>query len=96
MFWTFPARRISQKSRKMKRRVGPNPSNRLCHQGEPVSRGCALTTTRFCCSRCESASVSANAGISVRKRVVGFESAYRSFRVKVPWIAVPFEVISLT
>ena len=40
--------------------------------------------------------MSANAGISVRKRVVGFEPAYRSFCVNVPWIAVPFEVISLT
>ena len=40
--------------------------------------------------------MSANAGISVRKRVVGFASSYVSFCVNVPWIAVPFDVISLT
>ena len=38
----------------------------------------------------------AKVGISVRKRVVGFEPWYRSFFVKVPWTVVPFEVISLT
>ncbi len=40
--------------------------------------------------------MSANAGISVRKRVVGFDPAYRSFSVNVPWIAVPFDMISFT
>ena len=38
--------------------------------------------------------VSAKAGISVLNAVVGFEPAYRSFCVNVPWIAVPFDVIS--
>jgi hypothetical protein len=40
--------------------------------------------------------LSAKAGISVLKRVVGFEPAYESFSVNVPWIAVPFDVISFT
>jgi hypothetical protein len=47
-------------------------------------------------SRLDRASLLANAGISVRKSVVGFEPAYDSFCVNVPWTAVPFEVISLT
>ena len=47
--------------------------SRLSHHGAPVSSGSALTTTPFCSSSCESAIVSANAGISVWKRVVGFE-----------------------
>ena len=55
-----------------KRIVGPKPRSRLSHQGAPVSSGCALTTTPFCSSRSESASVSANAGISVLNFVVGF------------------------
>jgi hypothetical protein len=38
----------------------------------------------------------ANAGISVRKRVVGFELPYLIFCVNVPWIAVPLDVIDLT
>ena len=38
----------------------------------------------------------ANAGISVRNLVVGFESWKRTFFVNVPWIAVPFDVISST
>jgi hypothetical protein len=61
-----------------------------------VSSGCALTTTPFFWSRAESALLFAKAGISVRKRVVGFDFAYCSFCVNVPWIAVPFEVISFT
>ena len=40
--------------------------------------------------------MSAKVGISVLKWVVGFEPAYVSFWVNVPWIAVPFDVISLT
>jgi hypothetical protein len=40
--------------------------------------------------------LSANAGISVAKRVVGFDPAYRSGWVNVPWTAVPFDVISFT
>jgi hypothetical protein len=64
---------MSQKSNKTKRIVGPNPSSRLCHHLGPVSSGTALTTTPFCSSRRESAFSSANAGISVRKRVVGFD-----------------------
>jgi hypothetical protein len=92
----LPARRISQNKRKMKRIVGPKPSSRFCHHGAPESSGCALTTTAFRCSSSDSASLSANAGISVWKRVVGFDPAYGSFLVKVPWIAVPLDVISLT
>ena len=38
-----------------------------------MSSGTAFTDTFFCSSSCESAFVSANAGISVLKRVVGFE-----------------------
>ena len=74
-FWTLPARRISQKSSRTNRIVGPKPSSRLCHHGDPVSSGWALTTTPFFCSRFESASLLANAGTSVRKRVVGFDPA---------------------
>jgi hypothetical protein len=40
--------------------------------------------------------VSAKVGISVLNRFVGFEPSNVSFWVNVPWIAVPFEVISLT
>ena len=74
----------------MNRIVGPKPSSRLCHQGSPLSSGWALTTTRFSSSRRESALLFANAGISVRNLVVGFESWKRTFLVNVPWIAVPF------
>ena len=42
------------------------------------------------------ASLSANAGISVRKSVLGFDPAYDSFWSNVPWIAVPFDVIEAT
>ncbi len=59
----------------MKRSVGPNPTSRLSHHGEPVSSGCALTTTFFFWSSDESASVFANAGISVWKSFVFFEPA---------------------
>jgi hypothetical protein len=83
-------------SRKMNRSVGPKPSKRLCHQGDPVSSGWALTTTRLSCRSRDRASLSAKAGISVRKRVVGFVLPNRTFCLNVPWIAVPFEVISLT
>src|SRR5262249_45474613 len=87
---TLPARRISQKRRNRKRSVGPNPSNRLSHHGGPVSSGTALTTTPFFCSSCESAFVSAKVGISVLKRVVGFESPDFCGFVKVPRTPVPF------
>jgi hypothetical protein len=52
------------------------------------------TTPRW--SRLDRALLSANAGISVWKRVVGFEPPYDSGWVNVPWIAVPFDVISRT
>jgi hypothetical protein len=47
-------------------------------------------------SNCESAFVSANEGISVWKRVDGFEPPYVSLVLNVPWIAVPLEVIEAT
>jgi hypothetical protein len=87
---------MSQKSKKMKRIVGPKPSNRFCHHGAPVSSGFAFTITLWSSSRFDSASVLANAGTSVAKSVVGFDPAYDCFCVYVPWIAVPFEVIVLT
>ena len=59
----------------MKRSVGPNPTSTLSHHGEPVSSGLAFTTTPFFCNSAESASVFANAGISVSKRLVFFEPA---------------------
>ncbi len=62
----------------------------------PVSSGLALTTTFFSCSVLESALWLAKAGTSVLKFVVGSLFAYLIFSVKVPWIAVPLEVISLT
>jgi hypothetical protein len=40
--------------------------------------------------------VSAKDGISVRNRWVGFDPSYDSFLVNVPWMSVPFEVISFT
>ena len=58
----------------MKRIVGPKPKSSVCHQAAPVSSGSALTVTSFSCSTWESSSVFAKAGISVRNRVVGFES----------------------
>ena len=76
--------------------VGPKPRSRFCHHGAPVSSGSAFTMTPCCCRSCESASLSAKAGISVLKFVVGFESAYVWGCLNVPWIAVPFDVISLT
>jgi len=94
-FCTLPARRINQTRSSTNRIVGPNPSSRLCHHGGPVSNGWALTTTPFCSSKAESASLFANAGISVLNRVAGFPSNC-TFCVKDPWIAVPFEVISST
>ncbi len=72
---TLPARRISQKSRPTNRIVGPKPSSRLCHHGPAVESGFAFTTTRSRPSSADSAFVSANAGISVWKRVVGFDPA---------------------
>src|SRR4029450_11691295 len=87
---------MSQNSRRMKRIVGANSTRRLCHHGAPVSSGRALTTTPFCSRSPDRASLSAKAGISVRNRVVGFLSSYVIFWVNVPWIAVPFDMISLT
>ena len=76
--------------------VGPKPSSRLCHHGGPLSSGCALTTTAFRWSNAASSSLFANAGISVLNRVVGFLSSNCTGCVNVPWIAVPFEVMSFT
>jgi hypothetical protein len=84
MFCMFPARRNSQNNSRRKSSVGPNPSSSDCHHGGPESRGSALTTTFFCSRSCESASVSAKAGISVRKRVVGLESWYACGFANVP------------
>jgi hypothetical protein len=92
----LPARRKSQKSKSRNSSVGPKPSSRFSHHGDPVWSGCALTTTFLLCSSWERASVSAKAGISVLNAVVGFEPSKVSFWVNVPWIAVPFDVISLT
>ena len=64
--------------------MGPNPSSRFSHHGDPVCSGCALTTTFFFCSNCERASVLAKVGTSVLNRVVGFEPLYDSFCVNVP------------
>src|SRR5689334_1262045 len=80
----------------MKRGVGPKPSNRFSHHGAPVSSGCALTVTPFDCRRCESAFVSAKAGISVLNFDVVCELLYDCGCLKVPWMAVPFEVIPST
>jgi hypothetical protein len=96
MFCTFPARRIRKKSSATKRIVGPKKRRRLCHQGDPVSSGCALTMTPLLWRSFESASLSANAGISVLKRSLGLESLYCSFCLNVPWMAVPFDVMSFT
>ena len=96
MFCALPARRISQKSRKMNRSVGPKPSSRFSHHGAPVSSGSALTVTLLSCSTCESSSVLANAGISVLKRVVGLAPSKLTLFLKVPWMSVPFDVISST
>src|SRR5581483_5505301 len=95
-FCTFPARRINQKRSSTNRIVGPKPRSRFCHHGAPVSSGSAFTVTPFDCSRLESASVFAKAGISVLKSRVGFEPRYVSFFANVPWIAVPFDVIDVT
>ena len=59
----------------MKRSVGPKPSSRFSHHATLPVSGLALTTTPFCSSSFESDFVSANAGISVLKRVDGFEPA---------------------
>ena len=61
-----------------------------------MSSGCALTVTLWRSSSRESAFVSANAGTSVLNSRVPFDPRYRSFCVNVPWIAVPFDVISAT
>ena len=69
----FLPRRNAKKIRPTRRMVGPKPSRRFSHQGAPVSSGCALITTCLRWSSCESAFVSANAGISVLNAVVFFE-----------------------
>ena len=55
-----------------------------------------MTTTAFRWSNAASSSLFANAGISVLNRVVGFLSSNCTGCVNVPWIAVPFEVMSFT
>jgi hypothetical protein len=75
MLCALPALRISQNRRKTNRIVGPNPSSRFCHQGALTSSGCALTTMPSFCSSAESSFSFAKAGISVLKRVVGFDFA---------------------
>jgi hypothetical protein len=55
-----------------------------------------LTSTVFLWSNAASSSLFANAGISVLNRVVGFLSSNCTGWLNVPWIAVPFEVISFT
>ena len=72
-FCTPEARRMSRNSSPTKRIVGPKPTSTLSHHGAPVSSGTALTTTPFCSSSFDSATVSANAGISVWNRVDDFE-----------------------
>ena len=95
-FCTLRARRNSQRSRRTNRIVGPKPNSSVCHHRAPVSSGSALTVTSFSWRSRESSSVSANAGISVRNRVVGSESSYVSSFVNVPWTSVPLDVISST
>ena len=80
----------------MNRIVGPNPSNRLANNDGPVSSGFAFTTTPLLCSSFDSWSVFANAGISVRKFVVGLLSLYFCSSLNVPWTSVPFDVMSFT
>ena len=55
-----------------------------------------VDVTPLLCRSRESSSVFANAGISVLNRVVGFDFRYFTLCVNVPWIAVPFDMISLT
>ena len=87
-------------ARRAARRRGPSARSRrsrLSHQGGPASSGSALTTTPFRWRSCESALVSANAGISVLKLGRRLRLARTSAgRLNVPWIAVPFEVIDAT
>ena len=64
--------------------------------GIPCRVAVALTITPLLWRSFESEVLSANAGISVRNRVVGLESLYASASLNVPWIAVPLDVISLT
>ena len=87
---------MRKKSSPTKRRVGPKNSRRLCHHGDPVSSGWALTITPLLWRSFDSEVLSANAGISVRKRVVGLESLYVSGSLNEPWIAVPLDVICST
>jgi hypothetical protein len=91
---------ISIRNRPRKSSVGPKPNSKLRHHESPRSSGSALITTPRRWSSAESASPSANEGISVRKRFVSRASVslggYRSSRLKLPWIAVPLDVIEAT
>src|SRR6187399_1542329 len=87
---------MRKKSSPTKRSVGPKNRRKLCHHGDPVSSGLALTMTPLLWRSFESELLSANAGISVWKRVVGLESLYVSGSLNVPWIAVPLDVMSFT
>ena len=89
-----PAEQPEQQEDEQDRR--PEAEQQRRYHGAPVSSGSALTVTSFSCSRRESSSVLANAGISVRKRVVGFSSSNVTFFLNVPWMSVPLDVISST
>src|SRR5204862_3182417 len=91
-----PARRETRKISPRKRIVGPKLSNNCSHHATLPVSGFALTTTFFRWSRRDSACVSAKVGISVLKRVVGFDFPYRSRCVKFPCTVAPFEVIEET
>jgi hypothetical protein len=92
----LPARRSSRKSSPRKSSVGPNPTRIVSHHGVPVSSGWAFSTTLLVSSRRDRALVSANAGTSVWNRVVGAPWLKLVGVLKVPWMAVPTEVISAT
>jgi len=92
----LPARGRKKTRRPTRRRVGPKPTSSVCHQGGPVSSGLALTTTWVLSSERASASVFANAGITVSNSFSGFESPKRSGRSNDPWMVDPSEVISAT
>ena len=70
--------------------VGPKPSSRFGHHDPPVSSGCAFDDHGLLLQQIATAALLlAKAGISVLNSVVGFEPAYDSFFVKMPWIGGP-------
>src|SRR5512133_4063636 len=86
-------RRMSRTSSPMSRIVGPNPYRIVCHHDADRCSGSALMTTSCSSRRCDSAGPSANDGISVVKRVDGFElgEGYDTGLRKRPWIDEPFD-----